>query len=501
MPDRVFLLEAPTFRSFLEKIARRFQGRLEMLLRARRRYRPAAHPMRKAIREGSWRVAPLPLLLQKRYVEITGPADPKMIINALNSGADGFMADLEDAFTPHPEKLLTAYVALYEAVRGRLRLEAEGKVYAQKSDSQTFLHVRPRGLHMIEKRLLPQPHSGAFLDAAVYLFHNAETLLERGRFPALYLPKLEHAEEARLWHDVLTFCEAYLGLPLGTIRVTVLIETLGAAIQTEEILYELRDRITALNAGRWDYLFSIVKYLVRTQGPLLPERHLLTMEVPFLEAYALEIVRSAHHRGALAIGGMSAYIPSRKDPSIHEKALEAVRRDKQLEIQRGFDGAWVAHPDLVAPVQAIFDTAFKGAPNQQHRLPEAISPEAILGFPGLEDRPLSEEVLYRQIEVALLYFHHWLAGQGAVAIHNLMEDAATAEIARSQLFQWLHTENPPRTNTGQVVSVSLYETLIRRALEAHPTLAPRAIRLLRELLYSSELVPFFTVYGYDRYVS
>ena len=230
------------------------------------------------------------------------------------------MADLEDAFTPHPAKLLTAYEALYKAVRGQLRHTTEGKTYEQDPTSPTFLHVRPRGLHLVEKRLLPRPFNGALLDAAVYLFYNAEALLERGRFTALYLAKLEHADEARLWHEFLTFCEGYLGLPLGTIRVTVLIETLGAALQTEEILYELRDRITALNAGRWDYLFSIVKHLLRTGGPLLPERHLLTMNEPFLEAYALEIVRSAHKRGALAIGGMSAFIPSRKDPHPQRKS-------------------------------------------------------------------------------------------------------------------------------------------------------------------------------------
>ena len=425
---------------------------------ARTRRPPAVHPARSAIREGEWQVAPIPEPLQKRYVEITGPAEPKMIINALNSRADGFMADLEDAFTPHPARLLAAYEALYHAVRGKLRFSTEEKVYEQDPSSPTFLHVRPRGLHLVEKGLLPHPFSGAFLDAAVFLFYNAEALLGSGRFPALYLAKLEHADEARLWHEVLTFCEAYLGLPLGSVRVTVLIETLGAALQAEDILYELRDRIVALNAGRWDYLFSIVKYLLSTRGPLLPERHLLTMKEPFLEAYALEIVRAAHRRGALAIGGMSAFIPSRKDPSINEKAFQAVRADKQLEIARGFDGAWVAHPDLVPVIQETFAKALRGAPNQRHRIPEPVAPEKIMAFPALGERPLSARAVYQQIEVALLYIESWLQGQGAAAIHHLMEDAATAEIARSQLYQWLRASPPVLTDDHQEVSIALYES-------------------------------------------
>jgi malate synthase len=494
-------LERPAFQDFLRRIEAGFGARWEALLLARAERLAAPHPARQAIRAGQWQVAPLPAPLQKRYVEITGPADPKMIVNALNSRADGFMADLEDAFTPHPAKLLTAYEALYNAVRGQLQHTTEGKTYEQDPTSPTFLHVRPRGLHLVEKRLLPRLFSGAFLDAAVYLFYNAEALLERGRFPALYLAKLEHADEARLWQEFLTFCEGYLGLPLGTIRVTVLIETLGAALQTEEILYELRDRITALNAGRWDYLFSIVKHLLCTRGPLLPERHLLTMKEPFLEAYALEIVRSAHRRGALAIGGMSAFIPSRKDPALNEKALQAVKVDKELEIERGFDGAWVAHPDLVPVIQETFANAFQGAPNQLHRIPKEVSAEQITAFPALGERPLSSEALYRLIEVALLYLESWLQGQGAAAIHHLMEDAATAEIARTQLFQWLKATPPPRTEDGQEVSVFLYESFIRQAQKAHSQLSSQAVRLLQDLLYAPDLIPFFTSYAYERYLA
>ncbi len=500
VPSRVSL-DKPALGELLGGIQTSFGGRLEALLQLRSQRLAAPHPARRAIREGAWQVAPLPPALQKRYVEITGPADPKMIINALNSRADGFMADLEDAFTPHPAKLLTAYEALYHAVRGELRLTAEGKHYEQDPASPTFLHVRPRGLHLIEKRLLSQPYSGAFLDSAVYLFYNAEALLGRGRFPALYLAKLEHADEARLWHEVLSYSEAYLGLPLGTVRVTVLIETLGAALQAEEILYELQDRIAALNAGRWDYLFSVVKYLLRSGAPPLPERHLLTMQQPFLEAYAREIVRAAHRRGALAIGGMSAFIPSRKDPALNERAFQAVRADKELEAQRGFDGAWVAHPDLVPVIQETFAKAFQGAPNQLAHIPETPTPEEILSFPSLGEMPLSSEALYQQVEVALLYLESWLGGQGAVAIHNLMEDAATAEIARSQLYQWLRVNPPLRTESGETVSVALYEAYIAQARKAHPHLSFRAVQLLQDLLYSPDFIPFLTTYAYDRYLT
>ena len=499
MPSHSFL-ENPALQKLLEGLHATFSQRLEELMLARTQRLPALHYARSAIREGEWQVAPIPEPLQKRYVEITGPAEPKMIINALNSRADGFMADMEDAFTPHPARLLAAYEALYHAVRGELRITLGEKVYEQDPSSPTFLHVRPRGLHLVERVLLSYPFSGAFLDTAVFLFYNAEFLLASGRFPALYLAKLEHAEEARLWHEVLTFCEAYLGLPLGSVRVTVLIETLGAALQTEEILYELRDRIVALNAGRWDYLFSIVKYLLRTKGPLLPERHLLTMKEPFLEAYALEIVRAAHRRGALAIGGMSAFIPSRKDPSINEKAFQAVRADKQLEIARGFDGAWVAHPDLVPVIQETFAQALQGAPNQRYRIPEPVAPEKIMAFPALGERSLSAGAVYQQIEVALLYIESWLQGQGAAAIHHLMEDAATAEIARSQLYQWLRASPPVRTDDDQEISVALYESYITQVRKSYPHISTQAVRILQDLLYAPDFISFLTKYAYERYL-
>lgn len=493
-----FSLKQPGLQAFLSQLAARFGGDLEALLEKRKSRSSLQHPAREAIRAGSWKVAPIPTLLQKRYVEITGPAEPKMIINALASGADGFMADLEDAFTPHPQKVLEAHQALFDAVRNRLVYKTPQKVYVQDPTSPTFLHVRPRGLHLVEKRLWLHPYPASFFDAAVFLFFNAEALLASGRFPSLYLPKLESAEEARLWHEVLTYCEAQLGLPLGSVRVSILVETLPAACQTEEILYELRDRATALNAGRWDYLFSISKYLIAQGKRPLPPRHLLSMETPFMEAYALEIVRAAHQRGALAIGGMSAFIPSRKEPALNERALSAVQEDKTLEIARGFDGAWVAHPDLVPVIQTTFATKLSGRPNQISTTPTP-SKEALLRFPEIDSSELTEAVLLGQMEVALLYLTSWLQGQGAVAIFNLMEDAATAEIARTQLYHWLHQREPLKLN-GEPLSIRLYEELLAKAREKHPSISSQAARLLQDLLYSPDFIPFLTNYAYDRYL-
>lgn len=500
----VELLPSP-LRGFLFYLHKEFESRRRQLLRERRIFFRRLPEPHMAIRASSWSVRELPVPLRQRHVEITGPADPKIIINALHSGADAFMADLEDASTPHWEVQYRGQLALYHAARGELRYStSEGKSYVLDPLYRTLLLMRPRGLHLVEKnfRVRGQPIAASIFDVAVFLYHNAEPLLKRGAGPYLYIPKIESAQEARLWDDILTACENFLRLPLGTVRVTVLIETFPAAFQMEEIIYELREHIAGLNAGRWDYLFSIIKTYHKNPEFLLPERETLTMEQPFMRAYATEVVRAAHRRGALAIGGMSAFIPDRKNPDLNARAIEQVRMDKFREIAQGFDGAWVAHPDLVPVVKQLFLEGLRGAENQLHVVPEAdFSPEALKAFPSVSDEGISLTSLRRNIEVALLYLSAWLKGQGAVALFNLMEDTATAEIARAQLWQWLHSRHSlPVTGSQGVVSYSLYEEQIREVLRSHSQVAPEAVTLLRDMIYSPKFIPFLTTYAYSKYV-
>ncbi len=491
--------------ALLRTLHRNFELERRYLIRARRKFLVGLPSASASLRDSSWQVRPLPEPLRKRHVEITGPAEPKTLINALQSGADAFMADLEDALTPHWENQLRAQKALYQAARGRLSFQsAEGKVYQLDPAYSTTLMVRPRGLHLVERHfpVKGQPIAASFFDMATFLYHNAEALLQRGKGPYLYLPKIESAAEARLWEEVLSACEAYLGLPLGAVRVTVLIETFPAAFQMEEILFELREHVAGLNAGRWDYLFSLIKTYQRRRDFLLPEREKLTMDQPFMQAYAQEVVRAAHRRGALAIGGMSAFIPDRRNPDLNARALQQVTKDKTREIAQGFDGAWVAHPDLVPVVKSLFEKSLQGAPNQAAQVPtEPFNPQRLQDFPTLEDGALSLEGIRHNTEVALLYLSSWLQGQGAVALFHLMEDTATAEIARAQLWQWLHAEEPPLVKEkGVPVSHALYEHLIEEAQARYPTILPQAARFLRELVYSPVFIPFLTSYGYNRYL-
>jgi len=498
-------LTPPEVRRLLVRLHKELEERRRALIAARRvflRQLPEPSP---SIRSSEWRVRPLPPSLQKRHVEITGPADPKLIVNALHSGADAFMADLEDAATPHWEVQVRGQTALYYAARGSLTYTSpEGKLYRLDPAYQTLLLMRPRGLHLLERHFKVRgvPVAASIFDTAVYLYHNADALIGRGAGPYLYLPKIESAAEARWWADLLTLCETFLGLPVGTVRVTVLIETFPAAFQMEEILYELREHIAGLNAGRWDYLFSIIKTYQRNKAFLLPERETLTMTQPFMQAYAIEVVRAAHRRGALAIGGMSAFIPDRKNPDLNARAFEQVRADKSREIAQGFDGAWVAHPDLVPLVKELFEKGLSGAPNQQHKVPEqSFDPASLKAFPTVSPEGLSAAGVRRNVEVALLYLTAWLKGQGAVALFNLMEDTATAEIARAQLWQWLHAAHPPHLReTGQILSPTLYEQFIQEALQQYPTISPEAVRLLRDLVYAPTFIPFLTSYAYRRYV-
>ncbi|MGQ9863703.1 MAG: malate synthase [Bacteroidia bacterium] len=486
---------------FLEALHIHFEEKVSAALKKRqqdREVRLRPDPFMHATRIGEWKVRPQPEPLKKRYVEITGPPEAKMLINALNSGANGYMADFEDAYTPHWHNLLEGQYNLYQAIRGQLSVEEKGKKYTIQPQ-QAFLWVRPRGWHLVERNLRVNGNfmRGALVDFGLFFFHNAYALLEKGAFPAFYLPKLESYEEAAVWEEVFVFSESYLGLPLGTIRATVLIETLPAAFQMEEILYVLREHITALNAGRWDYLFSVIKIFSDDRNFVLPDRNQLTMRTKFMEAYAKKLVQVCHKRGALAIGGMSAYIPSRKNPEINQTAIANVIEDKKLEIARGFDGAWVAHPDLVEVVQKTFEEGLKGAPNQKDWIPEEEIPfEALLDFPPAE--PITEKTFHQNLRVALLYVDSWLKGRGAVAIDNLMEDTATAEIARAQLWQWLHTTKTLSfTDSGKTCSKEFFYEALHQVASQLPDLSPQTQEFVKKLVDSPEMVSFLTTFAQE----
>ncbi|MEO5818850.1 MAG: malate synthase A [Gemmatimonadaceae bacterium] len=391
------------------------------------------------VREATWRVAEAPADLNDRRVEITGPVDRKMMINALNSGAKVFMADLEDSCSPTWQNIVDGQRNLMEAVRGTLSLDMGEKAY-RLNDQRATLVVRPRGWHMEESHIIVdgKPASATLVDFGLYFFHNARELVSRGSAPYFYLPKMEGHREARLWNDVFVAAQQALGIPQGTIRATVLIETLPAAFEMDEILYELREHAAGLNAGRWDYLFSFIKTFRGRPDKLLPDRAQLTMTVPFMRAYAERLVQVCHKRGAHAIGGMAAFIPSRKDADVNARALAKVREDKERESAAGFDGTWVAHPDLVPVAREVFDSVLGDRPNQKDRLREDVRTTADqLIDATVPGGIVTVEGIRMNVEVAILYIEAWLRGSGAVAIHNLMEDAATAEISRTQLWQWI----------------------------------------------------------------
>ena len=433
--------------AFLTDLSRRFGPRIDEALarRAARRERLAAGerlnflPETRHVREGTWRIAPPPTDLQKRVVEITGPVDPKMVINALNSGADCYMADFEDSTTPTWANLIEGQRALHAAVRRTLTHvdPATGKQY-RLNESPAVLLVRPRGLHLPERHLLldGRPVSGSLFDFGLYLFHNARELLGRGTGPYFYLPKLESHLEARLWNDVFVAAQEALGIPRGSIRATVLIETLPAAFEMDEILYELREHAAGLNCGRWDYIFSFIKARRHDPEAVLPDRSQVTMEQPCMRAYTLLSIRTCHRRGAHAMGGMAAQIPIRNDAAASERALEKVRADKRREVGDGHDGTWVAHPGLVQLAREIFEPGLGGRPNQLHRLREdvTVTAEQLLEVPK---GTRTEEGLRHDVRVGIQYLEAWLRGTGCVPLYQLMEDAATAEISRAQVWHWL----------------------------------------------------------------
>jgi len=460
---------------FVARLHREFDPTRQALLGARRERQarldagelPDFLPETRHIREGDWIVAPISNPdLQKRWVELTGPTDRKMLINALNSGADVYMADFEDANTPTWQNMVEGQINLIDAVEGSISFEnPDGRTYRLNDKIATLL-VRPRGWHLPEKHVLidGQPIAGALFDFGLYFFHNARRLIEKGSGPYFYLPKLENHREARLWNDVFQLAQDSLGIPRGTIKATVLLEVVMSAFEMDEILYELRDHSAGLNAGRWDYIFSIIKKFNSRPDFLVPDRVQVTMTVPFMRAYTELLVKTCHHRGAFAMGGMAAFIPSRRDPKVNEVALPKVRDDKVRESQDGFDGTWVAHPDLVPVAREIFAEFMGDRANQLERQrPEvSVDSRALLDM-RVPDGQITEAGLRLNISVGIQYIESWLRGTGAAAIFNLMEDAATAEISRSQVWQWIH--HGASLSSGQRISRELVKQLEEEELE------------------------------------
>ncbi|KUP98450.1 malate synthase A [Thermobifida cellulosilytica] len=504
--------------ALIADLHRRFEPRRQELLAARRRRQEEISagadldflPETKAIREDpNWRVAPPAPGIVDRRVEITGPTDRKMTINALNSGAKVWLADFEDANTPLWENMIEGQLNLRDALDRTIDFTTpEGKRYALKDDAElATIVVRPRGWHLDEKHILVdgQRTSGGIVDFALYFFHCARRQLAKGKGPYFYLPKMQSHLEARLWNDIFVRAQESLGIERGTIRATVLIETIPAAFEMEEILYELREHSAGLNAGRWDYLFSIIK-THRTRGRrfLLPERNAVTMTAPFMRAYTELLVKTCHKRGAHAIGGMAAFIPNRRDPEVNRVALAKVRDDKARESADGFDGSWVAHPDLVPVAMEVFDGVLGDRPNQIDRQRDDVEVTAadLLDVSSAEGG-ITEAGLRNNINVALQYLAAWLGGSGAVAIHNLMEDAATAEISRSQIWQWLH--NDVTLDDGTRVTADLVERLIgeelaaiRAATSLDADLLDRATALFKEVALADDYAEFLTLPAYER---
>jgi malate synthase len=459
----------------------------------------------KDVREAEWRVAdPAPGLVDRR-VEITGPTDAKMTINALNSGAKVWLADHEDANTPLWENVIEGQLNLRDAIVRKLAFTSpEGKSYAITSEETPTIVVRPRGWHLTEKHILVDGErtSGSLVDFALFFFHNAKTLIERGVGPYFYLPKMESHLEARLWNDVFVLAQERVGIPHGTIRATVLIETFPAAFEMEEILYELREHSAGLNAGRWDYMFSVIKKF-RTRGRdfLLPDRNSVTMTAPMMRAYTELLVRTCHKRGAHAIGGMAAFIPSRRDPEVNATALAKVRDDKTREAGDGFDGSWVAHPDLVPVCREVFDSVLGDRPNQLDETREGVRVTAaqlldVKSTPG----QITEVGLRGDVSVGIQYLASWLRGSGAVGINNLMEDAATAEISRSQVWQWLHND-VTLADSGEKVTRALVKRIADEEiakLGGDPGAYEQAHALFMEVAVADDFVDFLTVPAYER---
>ncbi|MEI6484923.1 MAG: malate synthase A [Sphingomonadales bacterium] len=508
----------PEALAFVAQLHRMYEPTRQSLLRARDQRQEWVNeegfigfaPEYSAIRDDrSWQVRPAPADLADRRVEITGPCDRKMVINALNSGAHCFMACLEDASAPTWDVMVQGQVNLRDAVAGTISLEENkgngGKSY-RLAEKTAVLICRPRGWHLDEAHMLVdgQRVAGPIFDFGLYFFHNAKLLLAKGSGPYFYLPKLEHSLEARLWNNIFITAQSMAGLPLGTIRATVLIETLPGAFMAEEILYELRDHITALNCGRWDYIFSYIKTFQNDATKLLPDRAQVTMKVPFMAAYAAHVVRVCHRRGAHAMGGMSAFIPVKDDEAANTAAFAAVRADKEREATLGHDGTWVAHPGLVPVAREVFDRLMP-TPNQLHVIPPGEATMEDLVTPAEGTRTLAG--LTNNINVGIGYVAAWLRGQGAVPLHNLMEDAATAEISRTQLWQW--RKHGAMLESGEAVDAALITRVTEEQLDVYRTQVGdnfftagkyrEAADLFRTLVLADRLEPFLTLPAYAFY--
>ncbi len=507
----------PDALEFVAELQGEFGRRRQDLLRARsqRRARLAEgeslHFLAEtaSTRESDWTVAPVPEPLRQRWVEITGPTDRKLVINALNSGADGFMADFEDANSPTWRNMVTGHTNLRDAIERRITYEGSDRRHYELSDDPATLLVRPRGWHLPERHLLIDgaPMSGSLFDFGMYFFHCAPRLLAHGAGPYFYLPKLESHHEARLWNDVFCFAQDAVGMERGTIKATVLIETLPAAFEMDEILYELRDHSAGLNAGRWDYIFSSIKCFPDRPEMVLPDRGDVKMTVPFMHAYTELLAATCHRRGAHAMGGMAALIPSRRDEEANARALEGVREDKEREVKQGYDGTWVAHPDLVPTARKVFERGLEGAPNQLGRrrdVPDAVTAEQLLDLAATPG-DITEPGLRTDVSVGFQYISFWLGGRGAAAINSLMEDAATAEISRSQIWQWIHhgaALQDGRTVTPELVRQILDEETakIREAVgeETWEAGRPRETReIFERVALSDDLLEFFTLTAYE----
>jgi malate synthase len=490
---------SPEALEFVAGLHRRFNPRREELLRARGERqeritageRPDFLPETREIREGDWQIDPVPRDLQDRRVEITGPVDRKMMINALNSGARCFMADFEDANSPTWENCVEGQVNLIDAIERSIELVTAEKEYRLNEETAVLI-VRPRGWHLPERHVTVdgEPISASLFDFGLYLFHCGGRQLDAGSGPYFYLPKLESHLEARLWNDVFVAAQEELGLERGTIKATVLIETILAAFEMDEILYELREHSAGLNAGRWDYIFSIIKKFRDSPDFLLPDRGQVTMAVPFMRAYTELLVRTCHARGAHAMGGMAAFVPSRRDPEVNETAIAKVREDKEREAGNGFDGTWVAHPDLVPVAMEVFDDVLGDRPNQVDRRRDDVNVEARdlldVRVPGGE---VTDEGVRSNVDVGLQYLESWLRGVGAAAIHNLMEDAATAEISRAQIWQWVRHGKVERERVRELEDAEIAAFPEGRWDEA------RAV--LDRVALEEDFVEFLTLPAYD----
>ncbi|WP_344819899.1 malate synthase A [Microbacterium soli] len=503
----------PAALAFLTELHHRFAGRRHDRLadRMRRRFEignghdPRFRDDTAHIRDDpDWRVAGAGPGLEDRRVEITGPTDPKMTVNALNSGARVWLADLEDATSPTWRNLIGGQLTLRDAIRGELaHTSADGREYRVTTERTPTIVMRPRGWHLGDRHIdftdrtgRTLSASGSLIDFGLYFFHNARALIDAGRGPYFYLAKLESSEEARLWDDVFSFSEEYLGIPHGTIRATVLIETLPAAFEMDEILYELREHCAGLNAGRWDYIFSIIKnYRGRGARFVLPDRSEVTMTVPFMRAYTELLVQTCHRRGAHAIGGMSAFIPDRRDAEATARALEKVSADKRREAGDGFDGTWVAHPDLIPAALAEFDAVLGARPHQLDRLRDDVEVTASHLLDLRIGRAITRAGVRENVSVAIRYIEAWLRGQGAVAIDGLMEDAATAEISRSQIWQWINQDR--RTEEGDLITAEYVERHIGEVIaQTARTEGDRfddAADVFREVALQPEFPAFLTL--------